>query len=1219
MTRFDLATHRLDRTTTVLEASAGTGKTFSLTALVIRLLLEGIDDGDRRIHPTLQEILLVTFTNKATDELRTRLRVRLALAVRLWSGAPGDAAFAEELAHDGFLTAYHHARAGHHGADAERLRAAEAVIDQAPVSTIHGFCARILGEFSGLIGLPADVAVAEDEAERLEAACRDAWRAVVSAHGDAAELVLLLGQGEGSKRGGARLAFDSLAGDYRSWSSCDRPFLPVEEGDARSQLTSWLATDEAGRLAIATQGWSAACAARHPARCRAAARRLLLLRIDQRLRAGCARDGVLTMDGLLSRLRDTLRDAERGPLLAQALSRRYPAALIDEFQDTDPVQVEIILSAFADGLLRLIGDPKQSIYRFRGADLHQYLEVVGPGSGRVARVERMGTNYRSAPGCVELVNHLFRDERSPFLHADLTFVRSDPARLDAELDDGQARQLVWWWLAAERKPDAERQLIDATTSELSRLCGHATLRSSAGTDRAGKPFRPKHAAVLTATHRQAAAMADALHAAGIPAVTRSMENVCASEAAGELITLLLSLADPGDGGRARTALCTRLWGGSLELLTRMPEALGQDLAELRALSRAWRHLGVLGTVSRILRSRTTRARLLGESGGERYLTDLLHVAELCHAAGERPALAMAWLVRQRESGALGDAERLRLEDDGDAVTVMTVHAAKGLEWPVVFAPFLWCTPSAQQLVVSLTTGNAGEVRPVKSRAGVQGWIWDWRSEVEPADADAADSDTRAEAVRQSYVALTRARERTYVAWGPLGASRRSAARSGLSLIAGEAATDTAVRTALRQAQHTALWLWPEEALQRVARALSERPQGASKGELCAAAGLTDSAWNKVRDRLRNLGWAELRGKKTYHLIAPLPSFGPLNPQPADFRAHLGDAPGGIQQVAAPPAAVARSPRTVDQHPLIARRAVARNLREAWTITSFTGLTRGAAEQDLLGALGDERSAAGDRRPAHGIHAFPAGAGPGDCLHRIIERADLRQPGSLPNRTLIHGILAGERIAAEHEDAVVGLLAELGTSRIPATQTPLADLPAALLRHEWPFDLALQSTDAPGTQRMTGMVAAFRAHPDALLDAHWADRLSALRDHSLHGFLTGRADLIACIDGRWWVIDWKSNRLGTDSEAYTVPAMRDNAFEHFYPLQWMIYLVALHRQLRARLPGYDPRRHLGGAAYCYLRGIDRLHPAAGWLVHQPSPSAIAAIDAACGGLAAGTGP
>ena len=1205
MSSFDLATHRLDRTITVIEASAGTGKTFSLTALVIRLLLEGIDEGGRQRALTLGEILLVTFTNQATDELRARLRMRLALAVRLWTGAQGAQELERELAADGFLKGYHLARAGHHTGDAERLRAAEAVIDQAPVSTIHGFCARILGEFAGLIGLPADVALALDEDERIAAACRDAWRTVVSGHRDADTLNALLAAD------GAPLTFAGLAGEYGAWSAADRPFLPVEDGAPEAALARWRAGSEEERLALADAAWRAASAASaggNPLQLRAAARRLLLLRIDERIRAGCERDGVLTRDLLLRRLRDALRDGARGGPLAQALKERYPATLVDEFQDTDPVQSAIILAACGNGLLRLIGDPKQSIYRFRGADVHQYLAVAHGAAGAVARLERMATNHRSAPGCVEVVNHLFRAERRAFLHSDLEFAPVAAARPHSELTDGAPCALVWWWLAEALKPEAEGRLTAATVGELYRLVAEARLR-------------PRDAAVLTASHRQAAAVAEALRAAGIPAVTRSMESVYAGEAAGELGILLQSLAEPGDGARARAVLCTRLWGGTPALLTSAEAALAHELAELRALARAWRQLGVLGAVSRIMRRQRTRARLLGEAGGERYLTDLLHVAELCHAAGERPAMAAAWLARERAQGALGDAERLRLEDDGDAVRVMTVHAAKGLEWPVVFAPFLWCAPTPRALAVKLD-GELAATRPVRYRSSApaaQGAIWDYRAVIDPTAADQADDDARAEAVRQAYVALTRARERTYVAWGPLGARHGATARSGWSLVAGALLDPGADRPALRQAQRTALWLWPEPGLLRAAQALSAMPQGAAKAELCRAAGLDDAEWKRVSGRLRELGWAELRNKRTWHLCATIPVIPPGPPEAVGFAAQLGAGAGagGHYRVEEPPLAPVRRAPAAALPALSPRRADARRLHAPWTITSFTGLTRGAAEQDLLGALGDERAAAGDRRPAQGIHAFPAGAGPGDCLHRIIERADLTQPGSSKNRALIHGILTGERIAAEHEETVVALLGELGASRIPGTQSALSALPADQLRHEWPFDLALQAgDDAPASRRLGGLVAAFRTHADELLDALWVERLGALRDHALQGFLTGRADLIACSGGRWWVLDWKSNRLGADGEAYTAAALRADAIDHFYPLQWMLYLVALHRQLRARLPGYDPAAHLGGAAYCYLRGLDRRRSAAGWLVHRPTPAAIAACDAALGGQGAG---
>ena len=1200
MIPFDLFQHRLTPNTVVLEASAGTGKTFSLTALVLRILLEGLTDGSR---PTLDEILLVTFTNKATDELRSRLRTRIALACRLWAVALPEEDLQKEAEKDGFLLAYHQLRLAYRQEDLVRLRAAEAVIDQAPVSTIHSFCSRVLAEFSGLIGLPPDVAVADDETERRAIASREAWRSVISCDPDAAVVSSIIENSEDETTLSPPIRFADLDNNYSAWISADRPFLPVD-GEPDEVRSRWLEMTAEQRLTVAEAAWQAARLDTDISRRRTSARRVLLQRMDARLRLSCDRDGVVTMDGLQQHLRAALWDPRRRPRLIRDLRKRYPAVLIDEFQDTDPVQAAIFTAAFSGGFLRCIGDPKQSIYRFRGADLQAYIDFKND-----LPCESMGTNFRSAPGCIAVVNQLFREERKPFLHDDVAFMPSDAGRKLGRLIDGDARHVVWWWLNCDKKPQAERQLTAAVASELRRLWTEARmLVPSEAAPYESEPFRPKHAAVLTATNKQAALVADALRAVGIPAINRSQENVCASEAARELATILACLADPSDGALARTALCTRLWGGTQALITASAKALAWDLATLRDLARSWRYLGVLGVVGRILRTQKTRERILGSPGGERFLTDLFHVAELAHAAGDRPVAVLTWLHNQREAGASGENARLRLEDDGDAVAVMTVHAAKGLEWPVVFAPFLWCTPKAKELRVTLKE-ELGKSRPICYR-DVSGWIWDYRSQVPVEHGLDSDTNCRAEAVRQSYVALTRAAERCYIAWGPIGARASAApARSGLAIIAGPACLEDANQRATRQAVATKNWLWPaqpEPSTVAAARILNNFPKGANK-KLFLEKGINSNDWPTISKELKSFQFAFLNGQ-IYTPTGKSPDQIPTPPDAASFQEFLGATSGAGRQrvIDTPPAAVRVAQK--ENGAVLQPAQTAGVVQAPWSITSFTGLTRGAAEIHLFGAFADEAPGIQERTPALGIHAFPSGPGPGDCLHRIIEHADLRQPDSEKNRGQIRSLLARERIDPQvHETVVVGLLQELALCCIPGTTTPLAAIPSMALRHEWPFDLALSSPAG-----IAGLAAAFLHQADAVLNAAWAERVAALKRNDLAGFLNGRADLIACVDGRWWVIDWKSNWLGSSVDAYTPQALQTDALKHFYPLQWTLYLIALHRHLSARLLDYDPARHLGGAAYCYLRGLQQQNPTSGWLVHRPTPAFIAAIDAALGG-------
>jgi exodeoxyribonuclease V beta subunit len=533
---------------------------------------------------------------------------------------------------------------------------------------------------------------------------------------------------------------------------------------------------------------------------------------------------------------------------------------------------------------------------------------------------------------------------------------------------------------------------------------------------------------------------------------------------------------------------------------------------------------------------------------------------------------------------------------------MTVHKAKGLQWPVVFAPYLWCVPG--HLVVSMSDGRVGRTRPVEVGGREGSRCLDYRALVPSERALGADADQRAETLRQTYVALTRASERSYVAWGPLGRLRDSLPRSGLSLIAGCALAGIGGQEVHAQAQATKAWFEVDQGLVQAVEALQGFPGGAKKKDLLAALGIDEKGWARVQPRLVPGGWATCPKSGTYVPTGNLP----VLPGAGSFATHLGSpaAPAAMTVEALP----APAPRlAAGQVPVLAPLPTAQPPGSAWIVTSFTGLTRGHAEITLTGALGDEagRGAGAATVEATGIHAFPAGAGPGDCLHRIIERADLRDPGGAANCDLVEGLLRNDGLGQRtgqrdaYVAAVLAMLGRLATSVIPGTETPLGRLEAAARRHEWPFDLHLGSRSAV---RLGMLAEVVQQHPDEVLDEAWAATLRNLGHRPVDGWLTGKADLVARLGERWWVIDWKSNRLGPEAGVYGRDRLLADARGHLYPLQWMIYLVALHRQLAARLTGYDPERHLGGAAYAYLRGLSDTDPGAGWLVHRPSAAAVA---------------
>jgi exodeoxyribonuclease V beta subunit len=1069
---------------TVLEASAGTGKTFTIAALAARYVAEGVP---------LSELLLVTFTRMATGELRDRVRQRLASAERGLARAlhgmhpdPDDSVLC--LLADGSPAQVEERR--------RRLAAALTNFDAATIATIHQFCDQVLGGLGIAGDTDPDMGFLEDDRDLVDEVIDDLYvRRFHGVHG-APKLTRAQAQEIG------RLAVDKH-------DAVLEPRDPASEIDAMRV-----------RLAEAVRA---------------------------ELAARKRRAGVLTYDDLLTRLRDTLEDPERGPQACERLRARYSIALIDEFQDTDPVQWAIFARVFGDATLVLIGDPKQAIYAFRGADVHTYLAAAS--STEPATLSR---NQRSDQPLLDAFDALF--DGATLGHPGIVYRTVEaapgheqtrlagapvPAPLRVRLVDREAVGVTDSGCAS---PDAARAHIAADlAADVARLLSARPLlvdRDRSGAERGRRQVEPGDVAVLVHRHRDAAAVCAALADAGIPAVMAGAGSVFWTAAAWHWLRLLEALERPTAPTRARTAALTPFIGWTAAELAAADEAA---LEAIHARFHRWAGVltrrGVAALQETVTVEEGLPARLLAVAGGERILTDLRHLGELLHAegVGEQlgPTALAAWLrqrMREADRDAGAEDRSRRLETDADAVQVLTIHRSKGLEFPIVYCPYLWDTGYLPKdtLPVYHDPDHGGrrtlDVAAGRSRR--------WRLFAE---------EERGEDLRLAYVALTRARHQAVMWW---------------------AGTYPAAQGAL-----TRLLFARDEA-----------------GVVAA--------------------------------------FGPDTPSDEDARARFAAvaarAPGcvSVEDADADDATFQSDPR--EAAALEAAR-FGRRLDAEWRRTSYTGIAGGrhdprVASEAEVGVKDDEAPLAGDatvpatpeeavlRTHPSLLAGLPGGAAVGTLVHRILEGVDFTAadlPAALSDRL---AEVRGRR------DVDLGDPGPLVEGLAAALRTPLGDLasgirltdlaPADRL-DELAFELPLCGGDEPAAG---GRPTARVEDLGDLLDAHlppgdplagYGQRLRAGLPGALRGYLAGSIDLVARLKGdgapRYLVADYKTNWLGVDAEPLTLwhyrpSALADAMQRAHYPLQALLYAVALHRYLRWRQPGYDPAVHLAGVAYLFLRGM-----------------------------------
>lgn len=1218
---FSLVDEDLPKGTLLLEASAGTGKTYTITGLVLRLLLE-------EPRKKLDQILVVTFTRAATQELKNRVRKALQDGLRACEhgGHAGDP-FLDHLGKK-------------YGKDGARvLRTALQEADGLAISTIHGFCKRVLDESAFASAMPFQADFVDDESHLLLAAAEDAVRLEVQTRN--AGIARLCEQNA--------LLPEHLVGHYRNWkrhpgtvilpaaraidevlAERDAAVHAIGELLARNDMprdelaqipwltepkAKWIAPKlgdglvdalaEAARagtprldvyVELAPSGFAgfvgkqkrppldhaffAHCdrVARAERDLAHALRSALLHRMHERLGRQKSTAHCMSFHDLLTELAAALRDPVRGPRMRASVATRFQVAVVDEFQDTDPLQYEVFHTCFAEGALYLVGDPKQSIYGFRGADVQAYLRAAADAKHHYS----LGKNHRSHPDLVRAVGHLFCGPAA-FATKGIEHAPVEPARTKEECATIGFEGPTLQFRCVDARTDGAskegfvRRIAVDVADACARFLAEPEFRTSTQIDDA-KParverIRPRDLAVLTRSNDEAQLVQDELRARGIPSAIGKAGNVFECPEFDDVRLLLLALTAPSRTLHLNAALSTALFGltiDDLEANAHDEAAQSARLERIDAYRRTWLRHGWLAMFEELLAEERVRERLLRRADGERKLTNYLHLAELLHRAEHDEHRTgeglLAWLLQNRDRSAALDREEreLRLESDADAVQILTSHGAKGLQFEIVFVPFAW-------------TGRKPppDSTPLLARDENGRHVLDFGTEPEVRARHLASflHDQLAEDLRLLYVALTRARRRCFVHLAP----NKLARWSGLGWLL------------LGPGRGTAS---PTQALEAAWRA-GRGPDGTDLPEPDA------DAWRAAAETL----------------------------------AHTSGGTIGAVRVAGddPVQGSDRTART--ERPAARLRSLPAHLPEGFAVTSFTSLCRGdreahattdAGADDPLAASSsglradepthDKPTPQSADAPPEGLFAFARGAAAGTCLHQLLELADLRR-----DRASLHALATtvlhehgldrdgAHRTAIDAPAVATDLLVRLATQDLAPLPFRLRELAPTDKAAEWRFFAAA------GRIVPSGLADVFSAHASDELRGY-ADRLAGLSPRAIAGFLTGSIDLLAMHDGRAFVFDWKSNWLGDRHDDYSRERLLVDVQQNDYVLQYHLYVLAVHRHLRARVRDYDYDRCVGDVAYVYLRGLG--DGATGLFCDRPSRAMVEALDRWLSGVRGG---
>ncbi len=1150
----------------LIEASAGTGKTYTIASLYLRLLLErGL---------SVKQILVVTFTNAATEELRDRIRKRMREALQQLQGCDEQADPTLQQILDGIADKK---------IAVQTLKDAITLMDEAAVFTIHGFCQRMLSENAFESGSLFDADFITDEGDYLRAIAEDFWRShFYQLPTDDAEWV--------ANNWKSPL---TLLGDVRRYlNRHELKIIPqVDEEKLNTLLTrrqqlitevqqQWLKQGEQitellktyngfngnkyrkASLQQALDGMDVFSRQNNPLNLPPRIdllttsklatvmkkgfeppqhlffgacdqlnsewaepeqlRRFLILQqfIDysrHTLTERKALHNVISTDDLLMHLRDALTGSSAETLAAH-IAKQYPVAMIDEFQDTDPVQYAIFSAIYhqqSESALYMIGDPKQAIYSFRGADIFTYMQARHDTQQHYT----LDTNWRSSSRLINAINQLFQASEKPFIYNDdiqFQAVNASPSADEKPLlINGEPVVPLQVWQVKrepeEKKPlskaAAKSLLAQSTAQQIAKLLnqgfsGKATI--------GGKTLQPHNIAVLVRSHSEAAAVQQALRDYHVASAYISRDSIFDSREAAAVARLLLAVLEPSNERRLRACLCDELMGLSAQQLFDNLEdenCWETLLQQFQNYHNQWRDHGFMSMFQALLHQQQVPQKLLSTEQGERALSNVLQLAELLQAASKvqhgMDGLSH-WYHEQLQAKTESEERQLRLESDEALVQIVTIHKSKGLEYSVVFLPFIYG---------SMPTRNK---EPLLFHDDQLNLTLDLGSKQYADHYTLADKERLAEELRLLYVALTRAKHLCYLAWGKIN----GAATSALAyLLHGNEMAD-----------------------------------------------LADSElWQR---------WSDLAGQQPNTItLTPLPE--------ANNQVYLGSESGGE---------------------LLQARHFNGQIERSWQVSSFSALTRSHGHSGLAMDYDAQQIITRSTRNAEDIFSFPKGATAGTMMHALFENIDFTQQHGPSIEEITTEQLAKYGFDERWQSVISQMVSDvLATTLDEETGLTLQQITEKQRLVEMEFHYPIGNVNAVQLNKlMSGL-------------ANYPGEGSALNFAPQQGIMTGFIDLVFEYQGKYYIADYKSNHLGNQVGDYEQAALAAAMQGHRYDLQYLIYTVALHRYLQVRVKDYCYEEHFGGVYYLFLRGmLPKVGDGSGVFFDMPEFELIEALDGLFGG-------